>query len=359
MANVARNEQLIRQHRVLQILESHRYGRTLRELRAALVEELGLDNLSERTLRRDLEALQQAGFDVAPHTTERGTVWKLGPALQRVHEIAASCSELVALAMGRELLTPLNGTVYWQGIETLWRKMEQVLPESVWKHFEKQTQNLLIRGTPAKNYVEKQGILATLNRAILQHRVTRIQYRSAGQTQSRERDIEPYALVVYRGSVYVVAALVDAPTEEALRHLKLDRFEKAATLDKYFIPRPNFDARAHFENSMGVYVAGEPVDIRVWFSSAVADWVAETPWHTRQSVESQPNGSIILTLHAAYEQEILPRVLALGPEAEVLAPPSCRDAIADAAQRLTALYTKPHSTNNSGNPESESNTSQP
>ena len=60
---MARNEQLIRQHKLLQLLELSRFGRTLEELRGDLVADLGLTKLHERTVRRDLEALQAAGFD--------------------------------------------------------------------------------------------------------------------------------------------------------------------------------------------------------------------------------------------------------------------------------------------------------
>jgi hypothetical protein len=36
---MARNEQLIRQHRILELLERYRFGRTVEELRDDLVEE--------------------------------------------------------------------------------------------------------------------------------------------------------------------------------------------------------------------------------------------------------------------------------------------------------------------------------
>ena len=61
---MARNDQLIRQHRLLQVLERTRFGYTLSELRDSLMEELGLSSLHTRTLRRDIEALQAAGIDV-------------------------------------------------------------------------------------------------------------------------------------------------------------------------------------------------------------------------------------------------------------------------------------------------------
>ena len=43
---MARNEQLIRQHKILQILERYRFGRSLEEIRQELVDELGLASLA-------------------------------------------------------------------------------------------------------------------------------------------------------------------------------------------------------------------------------------------------------------------------------------------------------------------------
>ena len=50
------------------------------------------------------------------------------------------------------------------------------------------------------------------------------------------------------------------------------------------------------------------------------------------------DGSIELTVEAAHELEIIPRVLALGSEAEVLAPTSCRQTIAHLIREMVALY---------------------
>ena len=82
---MARNEQLIRQHKLLQLLEYSRFGRTLEELRGDLVADLGLSNLHERTVRRDVEALQAAGFDIQNDQVERGKVYKLGQNNTGVH----------------------------------------------------------------------------------------------------------------------------------------------------------------------------------------------------------------------------------------------------------------------------------
>ena len=65
---MARNEQLIRQHKILQILERVRYGKTLQELLADVVEELGITSLHTRTIRRDLEALQLSLIHISEPT---------------------------------------------------------------------------------------------------------------------------------------------------------------------------------------------------------------------------------------------------------------------------------------------------
>ena len=335
---MARNEQLIRQHRLLQILETAHFGRTLRELRDELVEQLGLHKISQRTVRRDLEALQAAGLDVASHPGKDRTVWKLGPGLRKLPKITSSVGELLALSVARDLLMPLTGTPYWQGIETLWHKLQEALPLPVWQHFEEYRTNLVVRGAAVKSYAGKDGILSTLNRAILQHRAVVLEYCSRGMTRAAPREIEPYAVAIYRGSLYLVAMACEVPPEEAVRHFKVDRIRKATALDRRFVPRPGFSLDEHFAHCVGIYRSGEPATMRIWFSSRVAAWVQEEPWHPRQEVDLREGGDLVLTLPSVYPDEILSKVLALGAEAEVMEPESCRKKIMAVLQALTAKY---------------------
>ncbi|MEM9827245.1 MAG: WYL domain-containing protein, partial [Planctomycetota bacterium] len=160
---MARNEQLIRQHKLLQLLEVSRFGRTLEELRGDLVLDLGLTTLHERTVRRDIEALQAAGFDIQNEVVQRGKVFKLGGNQTGVHEIGISSSEMIALAIGRELLNPLAGTQYWRGIETFWNKLQEAVPDGVYDHFARHREALHVFGSPHKSYEQHAGMLKTVN----------------------------------------------------------------------------------------------------------------------------------------------------------------------------------------------------
>jgi predicted DNA-binding transcriptional regulator YafY len=322
-------------------MERYRFGRTLEEIRQELVDELGLTSLHQRTVRRDLEALQAAGIDVDAYDTQRGKVWKFGPGVKGTHKITASATELIALSLSRDLLYPLAGTPFWLGIESFWNNLKDQLPESVWGHYEKYRQALFVRGMPAKSYKQQHGILQTLHRCIQEHRVADIEYQPIGK-DANQRTIEPYAVVFYQSSLYIIAAAAELPLDDPqrLRHWKLDRFIRATALDRYFkVPR-DFDLQQHLGQSMGIFASGgRAKNFRIRISSRAAPWVTEDPWHPDQQVQKQADASIILTVRAAHELEIIPRVLSLGNEAEILSPASCRRTVAQMIRSMADRYT--------------------
>jgi len=336
---MARNEQLVRQHKLLEILERLRYGATLAELRDGLVEELGLSSLHQRSVRRDLNALQVAGIDVDVHDEQRGKVWKLGPRSRGTHKISATATEILALSLGRDLMYPLAGTPFWIGIQSFWSKLQDELPSSVWEHYQKFRQFLFVMGMPAKSYEAQHGILKTINRAIMEHRVVEIEYASIGK-EPATRQIQPMAVVFYQNSLYIIASVCgeDVATDDRIRHWKLDRFQKATALDEWFKPDPDFDVDKHVAQSMGIFAGRKAKKFRIAISRRAAPWVLEDPWHPEQVVERQPDGSIILTVQAGHELEIIPRVLGLGLEAELLSPAAVRKNMGEIVATLADRY---------------------
>ncbi|TWU04359.1 helix-turn-helix transcriptional regulator [Stieleria varia] len=336
---MARNEQLIRQHKLLQLLEISRFGRTLDELRDELVADLGLTTLHERTVRRDLEALQAAGFDIQNETLQRGKVYRLGQNTKGVHEIGISATELIALSIGRELLFPLMGTQYWRGIETFWNKVQETVPNGVFDHYSKFRKALYVFGAPSKSYEQHAGILKTINRAIEHHRVVEIEYESIGKPASTRR-IEPYALAVYQSSIYVIAAApeIKDPTQK-LRNWKLDRFRHATALDEYFKPDENIDLPKYLGSSIGIFSGDNPTMVKIRLGARSAAYVREDPWHPEQTLKPETDESTILTVPASHPRELLPKVLSLGADAEVLEPAEFREAISQSVQAMAKTYT--------------------
>jgi len=332
---MARNEQLIRQHKILQILERVRFGVTLTELKHDVVEELGLKSIHPRTLKRDLEALQAAGIDVRETEEPRGKVWKLGPLAKAPSNITASATELIALFVGRQLLYPLAGTPFWQGLETFWQKVQAELPSAVLHHYEEYKKTMRVHGVTAKNYENHQGILSTLHRAINEHRVVEMVYHSL-ENPGKRRRIEPYTVVLYNSSIYILARETD-DQQLKVKNWKLDRIEKVVALDEWFrIPDDlNID---DYIGGMGVFVGNRLQDYTIWISAEAAQWVREEPWHPEQQVRELKDGSIELTVQAVNERELLPKVLSFGPNARVVAPDAAVASIQSIIKTMAASY---------------------
>jgi predicted DNA-binding transcriptional regulator YafY len=336
---MARNEQLIRQHKILQILERVRYGRTLDEIREDIVEELGLTSIHVRTLRRDLEALQAAGIDIAVHDSPRGKVWKLGPLAKTPTKISFSATELISLSLGRQLMHPLAGTPFWQGIESFWSKIQEEVPDAVLTHYEKFRKTLSVLGMPAKSYEKQQGIIKTINRAILEHRAVEIEYQPPAKPK-KKRQIEPYRMVLFQSSLYVVATASEIHDPETrIRSFKVDRMLKATITDDYFKPPADQDLDEFVGNTMRMFVrkkSNSTYVIRV--SPAAALWVTEDPIHAEQKIKQLEDGSIELTVEAVHDMEIIPRVLSMGGEAEIVSPKQARQVIALIVKQMAGIY---------------------
>ncbi len=336
---MARNEQLIRQHKILQILERLRFGATLDELRDRVVEELGLTSLHPRSIRRDLEALTAAGMPIIDEDSQRGRVWKLSRSDKGLHKIAITSSELIALSMGRDLMLPLVGTQFWIGIESFWNKVREQLPESVFEHYQRYRRTLYVLGIPTKNYEKHQGILKTVNRAIQEHRHLEMEYEVPGRSATM-RQVEPYGVVLFNSSIYVIATEEsrDGEQTDRLRHWKLDRFLSAKALDSWFKPNDQIDLQQHLGQSVGIFSGAQPQTYVIRLSEQAARWVREEPWHAAQEMEPQSDGSVQLTVTAFHNTEIIQRVLRLGTEAEVVSPEHCREEITRTIQQLSERY---------------------
>ncbi len=336
---MARNEQLIRQHKILQVLERLRYGATLEELRDAIVEELGLTSLHSRSVRRDIEALTAAGIPITDEETQRGRVWKLSRSDKGLQKITTTASELIALSMGRDLMLPLLGTQFWIGIESFWNKVREQLPEAVWEHYERYRRTLYVLGLPTKTYEKQQGTLKTINRAIQEHRHLEMEYQVPGRTASL-RTIEPYAVALFQSSIYVIATEEqrDGSGSQRLKHWKLDRFLSAKALDSWYKPNDLIDLQAHLGQSVGIFSGAVSQSYVIRLSAQAARWVEEDPWHAEQSLVEQPDGRVELTVTAYHDTEIIQRVLRLGAEAEILSPSHCRDAIVQTIANMSQLY---------------------
>jgi predicted DNA-binding transcriptional regulator YafY len=110
-----RNDQAVRQLIVLKKLESSRQGLTLEQLAE------GLDPSTTRhprTLRRDLDAIESAGWPLLTERVDGRTRWKLLDGVRQTPALRLSPTELMALTLSRRLIAPLQGTAIHTSLQS-------------------------------------------------------------------------------------------------------------------------------------------------------------------------------------------------------------------------------------------------
>jgi predicted DNA-binding transcriptional regulator YafY len=111
-----RTDQPIRQWIILRLLETNRKV-TLQKIASELS-----DRCHERTLRRDLNVLELAGFPIYTERENGKSYWKLDENY-RSTPLPLTATELYALQCGKQFLAPLEGTFIAESIEGLYQKI--------------------------------------------------------------------------------------------------------------------------------------------------------------------------------------------------------------------------------------------
>lgn len=142
---MARGEQLGRQWMLLQMLITSTDGRSVSDLSKKV-------NCHTRTVYRDLEALQIAGFPIYTEKKEGKTVWCILETARKKTPIPLNLSELMALYFGRDMLNVLKNTIFYDSLKSLFTKIKTTLPDEYIAFLEQFEKNIKIGQHPYKQY---------------------------------------------------------------------------------------------------------------------------------------------------------------------------------------------------------------
>lgn len=356
MDSLSRHEQLLRVFHLIDILFSARQPLTTAELKERLQDRGVIDDMSDKSIRRDVEFLGRFGYAVAEtkKRSPRGLnvqAWSIQPGKGAVELTppAITLPELLSLAVAREFLTPLAGTVYWRGIGQVLKKLESVATPELLDYVTEHREGLVVHPQPARAKYRSR-LLTAVHRAIRNAQELEIRYTSLADAAPRRTVIRPEALVLYDGAVYIAAYRAPAgrrsaartpaarAADEAIRFFKLDRVADAKVTSRTFARRPESVADL-LADSITIFRATEPPRrYRVRVEASRARWAQEKPFHPRQKVKQQPDGSVILEIDRCWDGEMIPQLLALGEMVEVLEPADVRERMAEAAAAILDRY---------------------
>ncbi len=181
------------------------------------------------------------------------------------------------------------------------------------------------------------GCFQTVAGALLQRNSLNIIYHGRGNDQTSSREISPQRLIHYRDNWYLDAY---CHTRNALRSFAVERISAAKVMSQRCHDIPDTQLDAHYASSYGIF-AGEPEHVAVLrFTPERTRWVADEHWHPEQQGCFLENGSYELRIPYSDPRELVMDILKYGPDVEVIAPETLRNAITERLQQGLENYRK-------------------
>lgn len=324
-----RNAEVIRQWQILREIEARRTGVTIHELaRQARV--------STRTIRRDLQALQEAGFAIYDEGEENETKrWRLDAQPFKFAQDGLSVGDVAALYLSRALVEAVSGWPLSSELREAFAKIERSLNPRMREFLETLPQVLSAKagpgaGTPPAALVD---VTRRLLGATRDRHVVSMRYFSASKRRAKVYEVQPYRLALANGGVYLVAWV---PQYDAFRTFAVTRIERLSVREDTFKRTRDLPVDL-FGQSMGVFW-GEPERVELEFEARVAPYVRGRIWHESQRIEELPDGRLKMTLNVSNDWALRSWLLGFGSGVRVLGPSALADALLEEFKRGCAIY---------------------
>lgn len=324
---MARGDQLGRQWRIIQTLLTSKMGKSAAEL----AEEM---ETNPRTVYRDLEALQVAGFPVYTERVDGKNLWSLLDTMKHHIPIPFNLMELMALYFSRDMMKVFKDTAFYDNLESLFNKIKTTLPKESLNFLEKTEQVLHLGIKPYKDYGRFKEIINRVNEAAVNKKSVEIVYFTMSRKKETRRKVDPYRIWFFNGTFYLIGF---CHFREEVRIFALDRIKMLHQTKDSFEMLPEFDLDEFMAASFGIY-QGEPTRVKIRFSPEVAGYIKEKIWHDSQKLEVQEDGSLLFEAVVAGTHEIMYWILGWGSHAEVLEPESLKKEICAQAVATLNLY---------------------
>lgn len=293
---------------------------------ADLAEELGV---SVRTVHRYINTLDGMGI---PVYSERGP--NGGFSLVRGYRmppLVFTPQEAVAVYLGTSLVEEIWGELYEEAARGAVAKLDNVLPDEQRHEVAWARRTLVATGLHRADHAPLAPVLEKLRRAARERRRVTMVYHSRSRSRTSERDVDPYALVHRWGWWYAIGY---CHLRKAIRTFRVDRIRELTLLSEAFDAPDDFDVRAHLAQETWF----EPrIRVRMRFApEAVMEAMDErATWDT---MEEEPDGSLVVTFGATGLTWAARVALWYGPQVEVLEPEELRHKLEAWARAVAEGY---------------------
>jgi predicted DNA-binding transcriptional regulator YafY len=279
-------------------------------------------DVTERTIYRDLEAIDAAGIPVVSQPGPGG-----GYGIDPDYTIDRRLLSFGDLSAMVAALKGVNEAIGDSSLGSALEKISSMVKRGPSR--ESLEERVVIDLFPWGKREEERALAKIAERAIAERRVLRFLYSSYGR-EREERAVEPMTLVFKSYAWYLWGF---CRLRQDFRLFKLARMRDVkASMER-------FKRRAGAYQPDAVPGPTEHVNVRLRFEAARFSEVEE--WFPADDVRPQDDGGVIVSMRVPGGDWFVNTLLGFGPGAEVLEPEYFREKVAAAAEKIAASNQNP------------------
>ncbi|MEI3604301.1 WYL domain-containing protein [Pseudogracilibacillus sp. SE30717A] len=305
--------------------EEHEYD--IYEIEEKLVQLLDLKSIDHRTIKNDIEALQEMDFDIVRNRKKFGKIFY---SHQDKYFETYQIRLLVDAILSARFITPKEKDILIEKLKELTSiHIRKTLPEPV-----------LFSQTINHDYERIKYNIDRLHHAITGRKVVSYQYGDFNVRKEFDyrRDgelyfVEPYALIWQNDLYYLIGKFQE--TKE-IRHYRLDRIKEITILDETFVKEKGFELQPYVDNTFHMY-SGEELRMKIRFDNSLINAIFDR-FGMEVDVREDGDEHFILNTNAKLSDGLVSWILKWGSRAKVISPDLLVDKISEETKKMAANY---------------------
>jgi len=286
-------------------------------------------SVSQRTVFRDLKTLEYElniplWFNHGKYGIAEGHF--LSP-------VVFSTEEAMNIFLAARLLQNLSYQ-YNPSIASTFMKLNTIVPPPL----RQKIQNTLEYMKKLPINERKLDVFNKLTHAWLTQHVVTIRFLELYDQEPVIHTIEPYFIEpsILGHSSYVIAYCRDL---KRISVFKMDGIIGAVMVgaETYEVPA-DFNATDYLGSEWDIHVNRVLETVKLRFNKKIVNRIIETTWHPSQTIEVQPDGSIVMTFKVREVAYFRAFILGFGDDVEVLEPETLREQIKSLVFSLNKIY---------------------
>jgi predicted DNA-binding transcriptional regulator YafY len=251
-----------------------------------------------------------------------------------IKSIILTEGELFSVALFDQMLEQYRNTPLEKRLRAIFGKILKSLPENVtMESVFSLSRTTFIPDAPVSVDSE---VFEKIFTALKERTTFTGEYRSLSKQDYTAHILDPYHAVYHRGYWYVIAYSHD---NQEIRTYLFSRFRKISLSKAPFNLPDDFDTSRYFDKQMGVFnTGGKAYTFEFILDKAIGTYAVERFYHSTQTVEQRPDGSVYVKFTTSQIAEVLRWALSQGDWITVLGPPEFVETVKEKLKKASQKY---------------------